>query len=197
MIKEEKIKIISRQNQNEREKLLDTIEAKNRRIEEFKKNKSQMAENKRKMHEEIAKKKEIYTAEFQKLLSRKNIDDKSIKQLKDMFPESKEIDDLIEIIKDPSKMSNNKSSMSKSQSCTSYKNNRSTYKSDNNNVSTQKEEKNTQNYITNNNKNNEETNKTKEVSESEDEDEDEYIPLTKEEVEYFTNTFFKIHSIIF
>ena len=79
-----------------------------------------MAEKKKKMKDEIAYKKVIYTKEFQKLLSRKTIDASTVKRLKEMFPESKEIDELIEMIKDPSKFDSKKknkstSMMSKSQ----------------------------------------------------------------------------------
>lgn len=120
IIKEEKIKIISRQRDNEREKLFKSIEEKDKRINEFKQNKLLMAEKKKKMQNEIAYKKEVYTKEFQKLLSRKTIDESTVKKLKEMFPESKEIDDLIEMIKDPSKFDSKKknrstSLMSKSQ----------------------------------------------------------------------------------
>ena len=46
-----------------------------------------MAEKKKKMQNEIAYKKEVYTKEFQKLLSRKTIDESTVKRLKEMFPD--------------------------------------------------------------------------------------------------------------
>ena len=91
-----------------------------------------MAEKKKKMQNEIAYKKEVYTKEFQKLLSRKTIDESTVKRLKEMFPDSKEIDELIEMIKDPSKFDSKKknrstSLMSKSQTSHFYNHDRNVF----------------------------------------------------------------------
>ena len=58
-------------------------------------NKIKMVRKKRDMFDEINKEKHLNNEEFEKMLSKKNIDKNILNSIKEMFPYNKQIDDII------------------------------------------------------------------------------------------------------
>jgi hypothetical protein len=94
--KESKIKQIAQLQENKREDIRKWIKEKNDKIIEFKRQKEIINQNKRILVDEIARKKEEYSSRFQQIFHKKNIDENTLKNIQDMFPNNKEISNLID-----------------------------------------------------------------------------------------------------
>ena len=71
------------------------IEDKNEKIEKFKEEQQLISERKKQVRDEIIRKKEEYDYKFQKMFHRKNIDDKMIRNIQNMFPGNTRINILL------------------------------------------------------------------------------------------------------
>lgn len=89
--KEENIKRIARMQEYERAKTLERLQEKSMRLEEFKLQKSIIADKKREIQDEISRKKQEYVEKFEKIFKKKNIDEQTVKTLVQMFPDNEEI----------------------------------------------------------------------------------------------------------
>jgi hypothetical protein len=102
--KENKIKVIEKKQENERELLRMKLMEKDQKLYEFKQKKIELAEKKKLMQSEMDRKKQEYTQEMEKIFYKStNIDNKTFKKLKKMFPDNKKIDELIEKMNNPNK----------------------------------------------------------------------------------------------
>ena len=97
--KEEKFKQLSRIDANEREKVIERINEKSQRQAEFRIQRSFIAEQKREIFDEVSRKKKDYTQKFEQLFKKKKIDEKSIRELEQMFPDNSEIAAMISSLK--------------------------------------------------------------------------------------------------
>ena len=109
----EKQQALSRKQANNREELYQEIMNKNKRVENFLKEKELEAEKKKKMQEDIAKKKEMYTNEMQKIFAKKEINENTVKKLKELFPDNPEINELLQNYHDTNTMNNTMKSSNK------------------------------------------------------------------------------------
>ena len=71
------------------------IDDKREKIEQFKKEQELILERKRQVRDDIIRKKEEYDYKFQKMFHRKNIDDKMIRNIQNMFPGNERINSLL------------------------------------------------------------------------------------------------------
>ena len=95
-MREERVKEIARIQEKDRNKLYQSIIQKNERLNDFQLKKLKIIEQKKKMQDEIIKKKEIYNQKFQQIISRRGFDNKSMKIIKKMFPDNEKINELIQ-----------------------------------------------------------------------------------------------------
>lgn len=114
ILKEEKILRQSREEMNKREELEEELINKSQKINEYFAQKKVIDEEKKNMKTEIAKKKKEYTQKFESLLKKNKFDDKSILELKQMFPENNQINEMID------EMKGNKQNRSQHRSGLSY-----------------------------------------------------------------------------
>jgi hypothetical protein len=91
MEKEDTIKRISRIQNYERMKIMEKLEEKSLRLDEFKFQKSIISEKKREMQDDINRKKQEYVEKFEKIFKKKNIDEGTLKTLQKMFPDNPEL----------------------------------------------------------------------------------------------------------
>ena len=96
LIKEDRVKQISQLLENRREKIRRDLNEKDKRVEQFMQNKIKMVRKKRDMFDEINEEKHLNNEEFEKMLSKKNIDRNILNSIKEMFPYNKQIDDIID-----------------------------------------------------------------------------------------------------
>ena len=94
--KENKRKQIAQLQENKREDIRKWIKEKNDKVIEFKRQKELINQNKRILVDEIARKKEEYSSRFQQIFHKKNIDENTLKYIQEMFPNNKEISNLID-----------------------------------------------------------------------------------------------------
>ena len=96
MLKQDALKQLERLNANKREKTLRWIINKGDRIEKFKLQQQILSERKRKVKDEIVKKKAEYEYQFQKMFHKKNLDQKMINDIHKMFPDNEKINYLLQ-----------------------------------------------------------------------------------------------------
>ena len=96
MLKQDALKQLERMNANKREKTLRWIMNKGDRIEKFKLQQQILSERKRKVKDEVTRKKAEYEYQFQKMFHKKNIDQKMINDIHKMFPNNEKINYLLQ-----------------------------------------------------------------------------------------------------
>ena len=96
MLKQDALKQLERMNANKREKTLRWIINKGDRIEKFKLQQQILSERKRKVKDEVTRKKAEYEYQFQKMFHKKNIDQKMINDIHKMFPNNEKINYLLQ-----------------------------------------------------------------------------------------------------
>ena len=93
--KEFRVKEIAQQKENKindtRMKLYD----KDKKVESFMKQKHLLNEQKRNFSEQISKQKQMYSEKFENLFNKKNIDEETLAAIKNMFPHSHQISEVI------------------------------------------------------------------------------------------------------
>ena len=98
--KQNNIKVLNTKNKMEKENKLKLMKNKREKLENFKLQKQLISERKRKIRDDIIKKKEEYDKEFKKMVHKKNIDNKMIKNIIKMFPNNVKINSLLNRLKE-------------------------------------------------------------------------------------------------
>ena len=93
--KEYRVKQIAQLLENRRNEIREQLNEKDKRVEEFMQNKTSMVLKKKNMYDEINKEKQFINEQFEKMLNKKNIDKNVLNSLKEMFPDNRQIDDII------------------------------------------------------------------------------------------------------
>ena len=99
ILKEEKIKALSRIQEYDRNQLYKNILEKSERLNELNSQKLKIIEKKKLMKDKILRKKEKYTEQFQLITSSKGFNLESIKFIEKIFPNNEKINQLIQKIK--------------------------------------------------------------------------------------------------
>ena len=99
ILKEEKIKALSRIQEYDRNQLYKNILEKSERLNELNLQKLKIIEKKKLMKDKILRKKEKYTEQFQLITSSKGFNLESIKFIEKIFPNNEKINQLIQKIK--------------------------------------------------------------------------------------------------
>ena len=98
--KQNNIKVLNTKNKMEKENKLKLMKNKREKLENFTLQKQLISERKRKIRDDIIKKKEEYDEEFKKMFHKKNIDNKMIKNIIKMFPNNVKINSLLNRLKE-------------------------------------------------------------------------------------------------
>ena len=96
MQKEFRYKQIDQFLENKRNELIEQMNKKGKKIEEFIEYKNNMAQKKLDVYSEIDKERQLNNELFEKVVCKKNIDKSVLNSLKEMFPDNQQIDDFIE-----------------------------------------------------------------------------------------------------
>ena len=96
IIREERVKIIARLKENNRNKLYKSLLQKSERLNEFKLMKLKIIEKKKKIQKELSRKKHLYNQKLQSLFSNKGLTNRSVKIIRKMFPDNEKINELID-----------------------------------------------------------------------------------------------------
>ena len=95
MLIQDNIRRLNRLNNLQRENTLKWINEKREKIETMKEQKQFMTERLSQIKAQIAKRKEVYDAQFQNMFHKKNIDEKMINKIIQMFPDNPSINALL------------------------------------------------------------------------------------------------------
>ena len=98
MDQDNRIKLITQYLFNKREDLREKLEKKDKKVEKFMGNKTNLIHKKREMFDKITKESDLDNEQYEKILSKKSFDKKSFKSLGKIFPENEKMDDLINAI---------------------------------------------------------------------------------------------------
>ena len=98
MDQDSRIKLITQYLLNKREDLREKLEKRNKKVEKFMGNKTNLIHKKREMFDKIMKESDLDNEQYEKILNKKSFDRKSFKSLGKIFPENEKMDDLINAI---------------------------------------------------------------------------------------------------
>ena len=98
MDQDNRIKLITQYLFNKREDLREKLAKKDKKVEKFMGNKTNLIHKKREMFDKITKESDLDNEQYEKILSKKSFDKKSFKSLGKIFPENEKMDDLINAI---------------------------------------------------------------------------------------------------
>jgi hypothetical protein len=98
MDQDNRIKLITQYLFNKREDLREKLEKKDKKVEKFMGNKTNLIHKKREMFDKITQESDLDNEQYEKILSKKSFDKKSFKSLGKIFPENEKMDDLINAI---------------------------------------------------------------------------------------------------
>ncbi len=93
--KQKQIECLEKDKDLKRMQAEKEIDEKREKIEQFKKEQELILERKRQVRDDIIRKKEEYDYKFQKMFHRKNIDDRMIRNIQNMFPGNERINSLL------------------------------------------------------------------------------------------------------
>ena len=96
LIMNEKIQLLEKDQETQRDKLYQEIINKNAKVDKFLKEKEKHAANKQKLRKETVRTKEQYLKEFKQIFNKKQLDKDFFIKLKKFFPDNKDIDKIIE-----------------------------------------------------------------------------------------------------
>lgn len=86
--RENRVKLIGQYLENKREELRELLEEKDKRVEKFNKNKTNMIHLKRLKYDEILKEKNLDNDKIEKIMNKKSLDKKSLNSFIEMFPDN-------------------------------------------------------------------------------------------------------------
>ena len=92
---ENRVKLIGQYLEKKRENLREELKEKDKRVQNFNRNKTDLIHQKRKKYDEIMKEKDLDNEQFEKIMNKKSFDKKSLQSFKEMFPENDKIDKII------------------------------------------------------------------------------------------------------
>ena len=98
LIKYYRFKQIDNLLENKKNELMEQKNEKDKRVEEFIEYKNNMAQKKRDVYSEIDKEKQYNNEQFDKMMNKKNINKNMLNSLKEMFPDNRKIDGVIQEI---------------------------------------------------------------------------------------------------
>ena len=86
--RENRVKLIGQYLENKREELRELLEEKDKRVEKFNKNKTNMLHLKRLKYDKIMKEKNLDNDKIEKIMNKKSLDKKSLNSFIEMFPDN-------------------------------------------------------------------------------------------------------------
>lgn len=93
--KDNKVKLMEQYLINKREELRGDLEERNKKVERFMRNKVGLIHKKKATYEDIMKEKDLDNDKYEKILSKKSLDRKTLHSFKEIFPENDKIDEII------------------------------------------------------------------------------------------------------
>ena len=93
--KDNKVKLMEQYLINKREELRDDLQERDKKVERFMRNKVNLIHKKKAIYEDIMTEKELDNDKFEKILSKKSLDNKVLHSFKEIFPENDKIDEII------------------------------------------------------------------------------------------------------
>ena len=102
--KELKVRQIAKQFENHLNDNRIGLYQKDKKVEKFLKQKQIMNEKKKLLSEQICKQKQLYAEQFEKLFSKKAIDDQTLDNIQSMFPDNQQLSEIISELKEQDKI---------------------------------------------------------------------------------------------
>jgi hypothetical protein len=93
--KDNKVKLYTQYLINKREDLREDLNERDKRIENFMKNKVNVIHKKKDIYEKITKEKDLDNEKFERIMNKKSFDKKSINYFRQIFPENEKVDEII------------------------------------------------------------------------------------------------------
>ena len=94
--KEFRVKQIAQLQENKIIETRNLLNEKDKKVEEFMKQKKKMNDRKQLMSEQINQQKQQYQAQFENIFNKKTIDNETLDMIREMFPNNKQLEKLIE-----------------------------------------------------------------------------------------------------
>lgn len=89
--KENRVKLIRQYSVNKREQLMEDLQEKDKKVEKFNQNKTDLIHLKRLKYDKITKEKELDNEKFEKIMNKKSLDNKSLQSFVEMFPKNQKM----------------------------------------------------------------------------------------------------------
>ena len=93
--KDNKVKLYTQYLINKREDLREDLNERDKRIENFMKNKINVIHKKKDIYEKITKEKDLDNEKFERIMNKKSFDKKSFNYFRQIFPENEKVDEII------------------------------------------------------------------------------------------------------
>ena len=93
--KDNKVKLYTQYLINKREDLREDLNERDKRIENFMKNKVNIIHKKKDIYEKITKEKDLDNEKFERIMNKKSFDKKSFNYFRQIFPENEKVDEII------------------------------------------------------------------------------------------------------
>lgn len=93
--KDNKVKLYTQYLINKREDLREDLNERDKRIENFMKNKVNVIHKKKDIYEKITKEKDLDNEKFERIMNKKSFDKKSFYYFRQIFPENEKVDEII------------------------------------------------------------------------------------------------------
>ena len=93
--KDNKVKLYTQYLINKREDLREDLNERDKRIENFMKNKVNVIHKKKDIYEKITKEKDLDNEKFERIMNKKSFDKKSFNYFRQIFPENEKVDEII------------------------------------------------------------------------------------------------------
>lgn len=93
--KDNKVKLYTQYLINKREDLREDLNERDKRIENFMKNKVDVIHKKKDIYEKITKEKDLDNEKFERIMNKKSFDKKSFNYFRQIFPENEKVDEII------------------------------------------------------------------------------------------------------
>ena len=98
MDQDTRVKLITQYLINKREDLRNELLERDRKVDNFMRNKTGLIHKKRNIYDEIMKENDLDNDKFEKIMNKKTFDKNSFKSFKEIFPDNEKMDDLINAI---------------------------------------------------------------------------------------------------
>ena len=98
MDQDTRVKLITQYLINKREDLRNELLERDKKVEQFMRNKTGLIHKKRNIFDEIMKENDLDNEKYEKIMNKKSFDKNAFKSFKDIFPDNEKMDDLINAI---------------------------------------------------------------------------------------------------